>query len=166
MKDMGLSTENYKARAVNSHIGQLKNKLILPDDFVPSMNPFDKIVAPIYKEYQRRLHSNNAMDFDDLLMNPILLFRENPDVLGKYQKRFKFILVDEYQDTNRAQYEIVKMLSAEHGNISVVGDDAQSIYRWRGAEIENILRFESILDGQCFKLSKLPLYQKYSIACR
>ena len=155
MKDLGISTENFKARAVISHIKQLKNKLILPDDFSPSMNTFDKIVGPVYKEYQQRLFRNNAMDFDDLLINPILLFRQNPEVLAKYQNRFKFILVDEYQDTNRAQYEIVKMLSAEHGNISVVGDDAQSIYRWRGAEIENILRFESDFDGcKVFKLEQ------------
>jgi len=156
MKDLGLSTENPKPRAIISHIKSLKNKLILPDDYAgTSSNPFEKLVMPIYSEYQARLVRNNAMDFDDLLINPILLFRRNPDVLGKYQNRFKFILVDEYQDTNRAQYEIVKMLAAGHGNISVVGDDAQSIYRWRGAEIENILRFESDFDKtKMFKLEQ------------
>jgi len=155
MKELGFSTENPKPRTVNSYIKGLKNKLILPDDFVNITNPFEKIVAPVYKEYQARLLKNNAMDFDDLLINPILLFRTNPDVLAKYQNRFKFILVDEYQDTNRAQYEIVKMLALGHGNISIVGDDAQSIYRWRGAEIENIFKFESDFDNcNVFKLEQ------------
>ena len=143
MKELGYPTDNPKPRAVNGYIKKLKNKLTLPGDFVNVTNPFEKIVSAVYREYQNRLVKNNAMDFDDLLINPILLFKGNPEVLAKYQNRFKFILVDEYQDTNRAQYEIVKMLAAGHGNISVVGDDAQSIYRWRGAEIENILKFES-----------------------
>ena len=143
MKEFGYPTDNPKPRAVNGYIKKLKNKLILPNDFVNVTNPFEKTVSAVYREYQNRLVKNNAMDFDDLLINPILLFKQNPDVLAKYQNRFKFILVDEYQDTNKAQYEIVKMLAAGHGNISVVGDDAQSIYRWRGAEIENILKFES-----------------------
>ncbi len=155
MKELGFSTDNPKPRTVNSYIKGLKNKLILPEDFVTVSNPFEKIVAPVYREYQQRLIRNNAMDFDDLLINPILLFRGNPDVLQKYQNRFKFILVDEYQDTNRAQYEIVKMLASGHGNISVVGDDAQSIYRWRGAEIENILKFETdFQDTKVFKLEQ------------
>lgn len=155
MKDLGFSTDNPKPRTVSGYIKGLKNKLILPDDFVTITNPFEKIVAPVYKEYQNRLMKNNAMDFDDLLINPILLFRGNPDVLAKYQNRFKFVLVDEYQDTNRAQYEIVKMLADMHGNISVVGDDAQSIYRWRGAEIENIFKFESDFGGtKIFKLEQ------------
>lgn len=155
MKELGFSTDNPKPRTVNSYIKGLKNKLILPEDFVTVSNPFEKIVAPVYREYQQRLMKNNAMDFDDLLINPILLFRGNPDVLLKYQNRFKFILVDEYQDTNRAQYEIVKMLASGHGNISVVGDDAQSIYRWRGAEIENILKFETdFTDTKVFKLEQ------------
>jgi DNA helicase II / ATP-dependent DNA helicase PcrA len=155
MKDLGFSTDNPKPRTISGYIKGLKNKLILPDDFVTITNPFEKIVAPVYKEYQNRLMKNNAMDFDDLLINPILLFRGNPDVLAKYQNRFKFVLVDEYQDTNRAQYEIVKMLADMHGNISVVGDDAQSIYRWRGAEIENIFKFESDFEGtKIFKLEQ------------
>jgi DNA helicase II / ATP-dependent DNA helicase PcrA len=155
MKDLGFSTDNPKPKTVNGYIKGLKNKLILPEDFVTVTNPFEKIAAPVYREYQNRLIKNNAMDFDDLLINPILLFRSNPDVLAKYQNRFKFILVDEYQDTNKAQYKIVKMLADAHRNISVVGDDAQSIYRWRGAEIENILKFESDFDGcRVFKLEQ------------
>jgi DNA helicase-2/ATP-dependent DNA helicase PcrA len=155
MKELGFATDNPKPKTINHYIKGLKNKLILPDDFVTVTNPFEKIVAPVYREYQNRLLKNNAMDFDDLLINPILLFRSNPDVLAKYQNRFKFVLVDEYQDTNKAQYEIVKMLADAHGNISVVGDDAQSIYRWRGAEIENILKFESDFTGtKVFKLEQ------------
>lgn len=155
MKDLGFATDNPKPKAINSYIKGLKNKLILPGDFVNLTNPFEKIAAPVYREYQNRLLKNNAMDFDDLLINPILLFQGNPDVLAKYQQRFKFILVDEYQDTNKAQYVIVTMLARGHGNISVVGDDAQSIYRWRGAEIENILKFESDFnDCNVFKLEQ------------
>lgn len=155
MKDLGFATDNPKPRAINGYIKGLKNKLILPDDFVNLTNPFEKIVAPVYRAYQSRLLKNNAMDFDDLLINPILLFQGNPDILAKYQQRFKFILVDEYQDTNKAQYVIVTMLARGHGNISVVGDDAQSIYRWRGAEIENILKFESDFnDCNVFKLEQ------------
>lgn len=155
MKELGFSTDNPKPKTVNGYIKGLKNKLVLPDDIGNVTNPFERIAVPVYREYQNRLIKNNAMDFDDLLINPIILFRTNPDVLAKYQNRFKFILVDEYQDTNRAQYEIVKMLAQGHGNISVVGDDAQSIYRWRGAEIENILKFESDFDGcNVFKLEQ------------
>ncbi|HMQ78870.1 MAG TPA: UvrD-helicase domain-containing protein [Ignavibacteria bacterium] len=155
MKELGFSTDNPKPKTVNGYIKGLKNKLVLPDDIGNVTNPFERIAVPVYKEYQNRLIKNNAMDFDDLLINPIILFRANPDVLAKYQHRFKFILVDEYQDTNRAQYEIVKMLAQGHGNVSVVGDDAQSIYRWRGAEIENILKFESDFDGcNVFKLEQ------------
>ena len=155
MKELGFSTDNPKPKTVNGYIKGLKNKLVLPDDIGNVTNPFERIAVPVYREYQNRLIKNNAMDFDDLLINPIILFRTNPDVLAKYQNRFKFILVDEYQDTNRAQYEIVKMLAQGHGNISVVGDDAQSIYRWRGAEIENILKFESDFEGcNVFKLEQ------------
>lgn len=157
MKDLGFSTDNPKPKTVNGYIKGLKNKLILPDDIPTVTNPFERIAVPVYREYQNRLIKNNAMDFDDLLINPIILFRQNPDVLAKYQNRFKFILVDEYQDTNKAQYEIVKMLALGHGNISVVGDDAQSIYRWRGAEIENILKFESDFE----KTSVFKLQQNY-----
>ena len=133
MKNLRISTENPKPRAVMSMVKSLKNKMILHEDFAGmANNTYEKVVSLIYTEYQQQLFRNNAMDFDDLLINPILLFKKNPDVLEKYTNRFKFILVDEYQDTNRAQYEIVKMLSEGHRNISVVGDDAQSIYRWRG----------------------------------
>ncbi len=156
MKELKISSERIKPDSVFGLIKNLKNKLILHDEYRSmAANPFERSAAQIYSLYQESLFKNNAMDFDDLLINPIILFRSNADVLKKYQNRFKFILVDEYQDTNIAQYKIVKMLSEGHGNITIVGDDAQSIYRWRGAEIENILKFESDFDKcSVFKLEE------------
>lgn len=144
MADSGISTEKTNPRGVQSNISYLKNKLILPDDFSLTAKSFyEQIIEKVYPEYQRVLLKNNAMDFDDLLMKPIELFEKHPEVLEKYQDRFKFLLIDEYQDTNKAQYIISKMLAQKTKNISVVGDDAQSIYKWRGAEIQNIFDFES-----------------------
>jgi DNA helicase-2/ATP-dependent DNA helicase PcrA len=117
-------------------------------------NPMiDEKIAEIYTEYQVRLKENNAMDFEDLLLKPSELFAENPKIHQKYKKRFQYVLVDEFQDTNKAQYELLKMLVPKDGNIAVVGDDAQSIYSWRGATIENMLHFEK--DFPKFKLFKL-----------
>lgn len=156
MKEHRISTERIKPDAVFGMIKNLKNKLVLHNEYhTQAANPFERTAARIYTSYQEALYKNNAMDFDDLLINPIILFRQNEEVLDKYRRRFKFILVDEYQDTNIAQYKIVKMLAEGHGNITVVGDDAQSIYRWRGAEIENILKFESDYDKtNVFKLEQ------------
>jgi DNA helicase-2/ATP-dependent DNA helicase PcrA len=156
MKELKISTERIKPDSVFGLIKNLKNKLILHDEYSSTAaNPFERSAARIYTSYQEALYKNNAMDFDDLLINPIILFRSNEEALNKYRSRFKFILVDEYQDTNIAQYKIVKMLSEGHGNITVVGDDAQSIYRWRGAEIENILKFESDFEKtNVFKLER------------
>jgi DNA helicase-2/ATP-dependent DNA helicase PcrA len=156
MKDLKINTERIKPDSVFGLIKNLKNKLVLHDEYTSTAaNPFERSAAKIYTAYQEALYKNNAMDFDDLLINPIILFRTNEEVLNKYRSRFKFILVDEYQDTNIAQYKIVKMLSEGHGNITVVGDDAQSIYRWRGAEIENILKFESDFEKtNVFKLER------------
>lgn len=156
MKELNISSERAKPEAVRGFISSLKNKMIFSDEFnSTASNPFEKIAARVYDEYQSRLFRSNAMDFDDLLIHPIVLFQQHKDVLEKYQNRFKFVLVDEYQDTNRAQYKIIKLLSDGHGNITVVGDDAQSIYRWRGAEIENILKFESDFpECKVFKLEQ------------
>jgi DNA helicase-2/ATP-dependent DNA helicase PcrA len=156
MKELKISTERIKPDSIFGHIKNLKNKLVLHNEYRSMVaNPFERSAANIYTAYQEALYKNNAMDFDDLLINPIILFNANEDILKKYRTRFKFILVDEYQDTNIAQYKIVKMLSEGHGNITVVGDDAQSIYRWRGAEIENILKFESDFDKcNVFKLEQ------------
>src|SRR5205807_4412000 len=103
---------------------------------------FEKRIAAVYREYQRRLLANSAMDFDDLLMVTVELFRKNPDVLEHYQRRFKHVLVDEFQDTNKAQNELVLLLARAHHNVCVVGDSDQSVYRFRGADIRNILEFE------------------------
>ena len=144
MDEMNIPDRAFNPKLVQSYISYLKNKLILPQDFSEMAKTyFEKTVEPIYKEYQNQLLINNAMDFDDLLIKPIELFNSDSDILLKYQSRFKYILVDEYQDTNRAQYILLKQLSALHKNISVVGDDAQSIYRWRGAEINNIFDFQN-----------------------
>ncbi|MCK5077265.1 MAG: UvrD-helicase domain-containing protein, partial [Calditrichia bacterium] len=102
---------------------------------------FDQAVSKVYWEYGVRLRHNNAMDFDDLLNNVIKLFKENPDIMEKYQNKFDHVLIDEYQDTNVAQFEIIKMLGIKHQNVCVVGDDDQSIYKWRGAEVKNVLKF-------------------------
>lgn len=151
-----ISTEEHSPKSVFNAISGLKNKLILPQDFTPNVkSPFEKKVEMVYEDYQKALFKNNAMDFDDLLIKPIELFKKNPDILHKYQEKFKFILVDEYQDTNIAQYLIVKLLSGKYNNVSVVGDDAQSIYKWRGAEIENIFEFQKdFKDHKIFKLEQ------------
>lgn len=156
MQDSGISTEKTNPRGVQATISFLKNKLISPEEFSQTAKTFyEKIIEKVYPEYQRILFKSNAMDFDDLLMKPIELFERHPESLGKYQKRFQFILIDEYQDTNKAQYIIVKMLAEKYKNISVVGDDAQSIYKWRGAEIQNIFDFESdFSDCKIIKLEK------------
>ena len=156
MKSHNWITENVKPEGINGIIKNLKNKMVMPDEFFElANNPIEQLAAKVYDEYQKNLLKNNAMDFDDLLIHPIVLFKNYPDTLQKYQNRFRFILVDEYQDTNVAQYTIVKMLSLLHKNITVVGDDAQSIYRWRGAEIENILKFETDFpDCKVFKLEQ------------
>lgn len=143
MKEMDLSAEEINPRSVHSAISDAKNKLRAPEDV---MNMADSLflenVAKVYAIYQKRLLECGALDFDDLIMRTTLLFTEKPAVLQKYQDRFHFVMVDEYQDTNHAQYKLVDMLSRKHRNLCVVGDDWQSIYKWRGADIQNILDFE------------------------
>lgn len=153
MKEI-IKTENideklFPAKSVLNIISNAKDSLITPDEFAVSAgNDFRlKTVAKLYKEYQNRLESNDAMDFDDMINNTVRLFRENPDILSYYGGKFKYIMVDEYQDTNHAQYELVHILSSINHNICVVGDDDQSIYRFRGATIENILNFEEDFPG-------------------
>ncbi|KKT19424.1 MAG: ATP-dependent DNA helicase PcrA [Candidatus Peregrinibacteria bacterium GW2011_GWA2_43_8] len=144
MKDLGMDSTKTNPRAVLSHISGAKNQLISPEDYENKYanNYFSEKVAQVYKIYQKRLKQNQAMDFDDLIMQVVTLFKEFPEVLAKYQEKFKYILVDEYQDTNHAQYLLVKMLSEKYRNICVVGDSDQSIYSWRGANMQNILDFE------------------------
>lgn len=144
MKDNGIDEKMLSVRAVLSSISASKDSLISPEEFLASAgSDYRNItVAKLYKEYQKRLAAADAMDFDDMINYTVKLFKENPDVLEHYGSKFKYIMVDEYQDTNHAQYELVHLLAGVHGNLCVVGDDDQSIYRFRGATIENILNFE------------------------
>lgn len=141
MKDLGYDTKQVAPQAIHSLISQAKNELIEPNAFDNS-GYMQEIAGKVYPVYQSELKRNNALDFDDLILLTITLFRTYPEVLKKYQQAFTYILVDEYQDTNHAQYTLIKMLVGERENVCVVGDDAQSIYGWRGANIRNILEFE------------------------
>jgi DNA helicase-2/ATP-dependent DNA helicase PcrA len=142
IKSLNYSEKNINAANVRNKISSLKNKLTLAKEFESKAETIEeKYIAKIYRQYEYNLKSNNAMDFDDLLINIITLLRQSKETLEKYQKLFKYILIDEYQDTNRAQYISIQLLAKAHQNICVVGDDAQSIYRWRGADISNILNF-------------------------
>jgi DNA helicase-2/ATP-dependent DNA helicase PcrA len=156
IKELNFSEDSINAGIVQSKISNAKNALITPDGYLSmAENQFELKVAYIYKAYQTALFQRNAMDFDDLLVKAVELFVNFQDVLEKYQSRFKYILVDEYQDTNRVQYILLKMLAQKHRNLCVIGDDAQSIYSWRGAEIRNILDFKSDFpDCKIFKLEQ------------
>jgi DNA helicase-2/ATP-dependent DNA helicase PcrA len=160
IKSMNLDDQIYKPGEVYSRISSAKNNLITPQAYAtnPRAMEADKVArrpqqADVYREYAVRCYKAGVMDFDDLLLNTNILFRDFAEILQKYQRMFRFILVDEYQDTNYAQYLIIKKLAQEHHNVSVVGDDAQSIYSFRGAKIENILNFRN--DYPEYKLYKL-----------
>ncbi len=143
LKEMNLDSKMYNPKAVKNRISGAKNELLSPDDYDKYANTdFEEKVVEIYRRYQEILLRNNSVDFDDLLILPIKLLKENPDILMYYQERFKYVLIDEYQDTNEAQYVLVKMISAKYKNICVVGDESQSIYSFRGANYKNILNFE------------------------
>ncbi len=144
LKELNLDPKQYAPRAIGSAISQAKDELLSPDDYAEVFKAdfYKTLVAKVYKLYQRRLKQCNALDFDDLIMCTVRLFEENSDVLEYYQNKFRYILVDEYQDTNHAQYRLVGLLAARHRNLCVVGDDDQSIYKFRGADISNILGFE------------------------
>ncbi len=160
LKDLQLDTKIYPAKSVLSRISSAKSSLYSPDDYAkdPEIQEADRkankpLMAQLFKLYNDRMHRANAMDFDDILYYTNVLLRDNPEVLYKYQNHFKYILVDEYQDTNYAQYLIVRRLAALFENICVVGDDAQSIYAFRGANIQNILNFKN--DYPDYKLIRL-----------
>jgi DNA helicase-2/ATP-dependent DNA helicase PcrA len=143
MNDLGIPAQHYNPRAVLSTISSAKNQLITPEVFQEQASGiFEEKAGKIWIEYKRRLKHNNGMDFDDLLLKPIELFNHHKNILESYQDRFRFILIDEYQDTNHAQYVLINLLAQKYRNICVVGDDAQSIYAFRGADIRNILEFE------------------------
>ncbi|CAH0285100.1 ATP-dependent DNA helicase PcrA [Peribacillus sp. Bi96] len=143
MKERNMDTKKYDYRAILGSISSAKNELVSPEEYLKTASDFfTKVTADVYTEYQKRLRKNSALDFDDLIMMTIQLFQLVPEVLEYYQRKFQYIHVDEYQDTNRAQYMLVKLLASRFRNLCVVGDSDQSIYRWRGADIANILSFE------------------------
>ena len=162
IKDMNLDDKTYKPAVVASRISAAKNNLVSSEVYstLPETAEYDQsikmpLIGQIYKEYAKRCFLAGAMDFDDLLLKTNALLRNHPEILDKYQKTFEYILVDEYQDTNHSQYMIIKKLAAKHNNICVVGDDAQSIYSFRGARIENILNFQKDYpDHKIFKLEQ------------
>ena len=142
MADLDLDQKQFPMNSVRAKISAAKNALVGPDELASSSNPADRAAARVYRELDRRLARANAMDFDDLLVKTFELLSKRPEVLERYQDRFRQISVDEYQDTNHVQYAITNLLAARHRNLMVVGDDDQSIYSWRGADIQNILDFE------------------------
>jgi len=144
IRDQEISDTQFPAARIRARISQEKSKMMDPQGFATQASTFyEQQVARIYRQYQESLKQNNAVDFDDLLMLTVKLFRENTEILATYQERFKYCLIDEYQDTNRPQYLLANMVVEKHRNICVVGDDDQSIYAWRGADLRNILDFES-----------------------
>lgn len=154
LADLNVDIKKFDPRAVLSEISNAKNDLKTPTDYRMNIQgPFEQVVADVYPEYQKQLENNQAVDFDDLIMLTHRLFKEVPDVLEFYQRKFQYIHVDEYQDTNQAQYELVSLLAKKNHNLCVVGDADQSIYGWRGANMENIMNFEQ--DYPNTKLVKL-----------
>ncbi len=154
LRNLDLDPKQYNPNAIRNKISGCKNELISPDEYQKyAISEFEEVVLKVYRKYQETLFKNNSIDFDDLLILPIKLFRESPSILQKYQERFQYILIDEYQDTNEAQYILTKMISAKYKNICCVGDNDQSIYSFRGANYRNILNFEK--DYQNAKIIKL-----------
>ena len=157
IKQMDLDTRMFKDRALLSAISSAKNELISPEEYqLDAAGDWNKqTISKVYNAYQRVLKQNNALDFDDLLMKTVELFQSQPDVLDSYQERFRYLMVDEYQDTNTAQFALVNLLAKKYRNLCVVGDDDQSIYRFRGANIRNILDFEkNFPDAKVIKLEQ------------
>ncbi len=156
MRDHSIPEKDYAPANVVRIISGAKSALVGPDDYVSmAKEPLEEAAALVYGHYQKRLKANNTMDFDDLLTNPIYLFEADAATLERYQDKFKYLLVDEYQDTNKTQYQFLKHLVAKHKNLCVVGDDDQSIYRWRGADIQNILNIEKDYPGcKVFRLEQ------------
>jgi len=147
----------YSAKYIQSRLSRIKNQLIYPEEIknIDKKDGFYEYLPDVYREYQKYLKENNALDFDDLLIKPIELFDKYPDIRKKYSKKFKYVFVDEYQDTNRAQYLFVQKLVQDHQNICVVGDEDQSIYGWRGADLNNILNFSKDFEkANVFKLEE------------
>ncbi len=156
IKDMNLDEKNYRPSAIQSTISKAKNDIVLPETYV-IRNGRDSTIRDIYSSYEKALRMNNAVDFDDLLLMTVHLLSDYPDVRERYANRFAYVLVDEFQDTNQIQYELVRLFASVHNCIFVVGDEDQSIYRWRGADYKNVLRFEQDYDSA----SKVLLEENY-----
>ena len=148
MKQVSVSDKEIKVRSISSAISNAKNELVTPDDFEATAQfPYQQSISKVYRKYEEMRRKAGALDFDDLLIETVRLMQENPDVRAKWQDKFRYILIDEYQDTNAAQYALVRYLVNKDRNIAVVGDDWQSIYSWRGADFTNILNFERDFTG-------------------
>lgn len=171
LRQLNLDPKQYDPKAILGAISQAKNDLKTPKEFEQSAaKGFDQVVAQVYKIYQQELHRDQAFDFDDLIMQTIVLFHKDPETLAFYQRKFRYIHVDEYQDTNEAQYQLVQLLGAAYRNVCVVGDADQSIYGWRGANMANIMNFErdyphakSILLAQNYRSTKNILQAANSV---
>lgn len=159
LRELDYDPKEIRPRTIWDRISDAKNELITPEKYKSrfTRSTLDDITGKVYEVYDQRLRQSNAMDFDDLLIKPIELFENYPDILEKYQDRFHYILIDEYQDTNHAQYRVTNMLADKHRNLCVVGDDAQSIYSFRGADISNILNFKEDFE----EARQVPLEQNY-----
>jgi len=148
LEELGKDPKRFSPRGIHSQISRMKNELVTPDQYASQVASFwDQTVAEVYDLYQRRLHASNAVDFDDLLMLTVQVLERFPEALERWQKAFRYILVDEYQDTNHAQYRLLQLLAGKHGNVCAVGDGDQSVYGFRGADIRNILEFEKDFPG-------------------
>ncbi len=148
LEELGKDPKRFSPRGIHSQISRMKNELVTPDEYAGRVASFwDQTVAEVYDLYQRRLHASNAVDFDDLLMLTVQVLERFPEALERWQKAFRYILVDEYQDTNHAQYRLLQLLGGKHGNVCAVGDGDQSVYGFRGADIRNILEFEQDFPG-------------------
>ena len=156
LKRLDIDSSKFTPKAFHNKISSLKNDLVTSEDYKRfAKDDFEKMVVDVYREYEKELKDDNGVDFDDLLILPIKLFKEHKEILEKYQERFKYILIDEYQDTNEAQYKLTKMLASRYQNICVVGDSDQAIYGFRGANFKNILNFE-----KDYKLCKTIILKK------
>jgi DNA helicase-2/ATP-dependent DNA helicase PcrA len=148
LEELGKDPKRFSPRGIHAQISRAKNELVTPEAYASRVASFwDQTVAEVYDLYQRRLHASNAVDFDDLLMLTVQVFERFPEALERWRNAFRYILVDEYQDTNHAQYRLLQLLGSEHGNVCAVGDGDQSVYGWRGADIRNILEFEQDFPG-------------------
>jgi DNA helicase-2/ATP-dependent DNA helicase PcrA len=158
LEQLGKDPKRFSPRGIHAQISRAKNELVTPDEYAKRVASFwDQTVADTYDLYQRRLHASNAVDFDDLLMLTVQVLERFPEALERWRKAFRYVLVDEYQDTNHAQYRLLQLLGSEHGNVCAVGDPDQSIYAFRGADIRNIMEFERDFPGTQI----IPLEQNY-----